>query len=283
MVVNGDLTMVVSVVMDAALLALTGRILSRPVPVARLIAGGLAGSVPTLLALLGLSVPAGTAALITPFIMVWMGFAPAPRAVYWKGAAWLLAGTMVTGGAGVALVSAGVSPALALAVMPLILTAAVFWWRRQVSPPFYAWRGRARVRCWLDSTRVIELVVFWDTGNQLQEPVGGRPVMVVARAAVAPGLPPELRSWVDAVLAGGLAAVPEDWSGEAGVMRVGTATGRRLLPVLAVRHAEVEVEGRWQPMKPLAIGVTAEQLSPEEAFDAILNPDSLVRAEPAGA
>lgn len=284
MVINGDVTMAISVGMDIAILHTVSWL--TPVRVktpSRIIWGSMIGSLPTLCVLLGGAVPVGGLMLaLVPSAMCLTAFAPMPASRLWKALGWTYFSTAGLGGVILALISAGIPVLLVFLVVPVTVMAGVWWWRHEMIRPLATRAGHVPVRFWIDG-QVIPVVALWDTGNQLREPWWGRPVMVVTYAVMESQLAPEARRWAERLLAGGVETVPLTHAGQWGVIRAMTAAGRRALPVFMADHAEVEVEGRWQALMPLAVGLTDSPISPNDEFQAILNPDSLAPSQSVGA
>lgn len=284
MVINGDMTMVVSIGMDVAIL----RTVSWLAPVriktwGRIIGGAMIGSWPTFWVLLGGAMPLGGLLLVlVPPAMCLIAFAPLSAARFWKALGWIYGSTVGLAGVMLALISAGLPALWDFLAVPVTVMAGVWWWRQAMTRPLAMLAGRVPVRFWIEG-RVIAVVALWDTGNQLREPWGGRPVMVVTYAVLESWLPSETRRWAERLLAGGSETVPLTRVGQWGVIRAVTAAGRRALPVLMTDHAEVEVEGQWHALIPLAVGLTDSPISPNDEFQAILHPDSLAPRQSVGA
>jgi stage II sporulation protein GA (sporulation sigma-E factor processing peptidase) len=282
MVVNGDATMAVSWGVDAVVVSVASHACRLPARPWRVMAAAAVGSVPTLLTLLGDPLPAAATAVLVPLAMGAVAWIPVPRVQFWRGVLWLWAAMIVSGGLMAAWVGVGLPEWLGLMGLPVGMWASRRWWTREVERPLRRRRGLVPLKCWL-GTRTSELVALWDDGNRLTDPAGGRPVMVVECEAVAPLLDPGLAEWVHRVLQGAADPPPGPWRGRAGLVGVWTATGRRVLPIVAVDHAEVEVDGRWHVLKPLTMGLTDSILSPARQYQAILHPTTLSHRASAGA
>ena len=265
--IDGDATLLVSWVMDALLLWAVGRLGGYPRPFRRAAAGAAVGTVPTLLVLLGAGGPEWVALVAAPLCMIWVYLRPVPRAVFWRGVAWLVGLTVAAGGLATALYEVGMPVAVALSGTGLAIMAGATIWRRPLSGRFRRRDGLIAVRLWIEHTPH-PLTALIDSGNRLGDPNGECPVAVADWSAVRSKVSPEMARWVTETLAGARpTALRRD---DLWLLDVRTATGRRRLPVLAVSHAEWEVDGQWQPLGPLALALTDQILSPRGDFQILL-------------
>ncbi|MCL8206939.1 MAG: sigma-E processing peptidase SpoIIGA [Actinomycetia bacterium] len=272
-IVNGDATLAVSLGMDAAVLGLAGRMAGLALPARR---WGLGAAVATLPTAAGL---AGGPHIVLPLAWAWpvvvsaVAFGPSPRATI-RGAGAVYAVSVALGGTVLALAGAGVPLFAALGGSLAAAVGLGRFWRRRVARPWLAARGRVPVRV-VAGGRPVELVALWDSGNLLRDPVEGRPVLLAGLAAVEAALHPALRAWAAGVLAGREERPPAGYERSAGTLRARTAAGQGRIPVVHADAAQVEVDGRWQALSPLAIGMVAEPIDPDAAFNALLHPDCL--------
>jgi hypothetical protein len=271
-VVNGELTLLVNGGMDLAVLAVVERLgrLPHRGPLRKALAVGV-GTAPTLVTLLWPGLPlTGAWAALTPVALAGAAWAPMRRSEWVRAVGWTYAATVTLGGAVMALTGVGVPPWLALMAVPLLAWGASAWWRREVARPWAARAGRAPVRV-RDHGRWLELTALWDTGNRVLDPVSAKPVMVVDFDSVRPLLPP-----------GRVAAVERCLSGQTvpGVRCVQAVTpaGPVRLPLWDVEHAEVEVDGRWEALVPLTLGLTNHWQGAQRDFQALLNPAWVARS-----
>jgi len=266
MVVNGELTLLVNAGMDLAIVGVVER-LGR-LPTRGLLRTALAvgvGTVPTLVTLLRPGLPlTGVWAALTPVALAGAAWAPMRRPEWVRAVGWTYAATVTLGGAVMALAGVGVPPWLALMAVPLAAWAASAWWRRELARPWAARAGRVAVRV-SDHGRRLEMTALWDTGNRVLDPVSAKPVMVVDFDSVRPLLPPERAAAMERSLAG--QTVP----GVRCVQAV-TPAGPVRLPLWDVEHAEVEVDGRWEALVPLTLGLTNHWQGARRDFQALLNP-----------
>lgn len=105
-----------------------------------------------------------------------------------------------------------------------------------------------------------------DSGNLLRDPIGGKPVLVVDSAAIAPLLSPAMAT---AVASGGV-RVSADLSAEEQrrirLIPTGTATGRGLLLALAVDRLFLTPEGGTPHEVDALVGVTSLSGAPARAM-----------------
>jgi len=146
----------------------------------------------------------------------------------------------------------------------------------------YLWesaRERARVSRGLYSLRIrvgdrsVDIAGLLDTGNALREPLTGTPVAIVEAEALGGLLPPLVREAVTAGWAG-LDRLPKSWSVRCRIVpyrAVNRATG--LLLAFTPDELAVRLPGgaAWERATGL-VGLTAERLHPEGAYQALLPP-----------
>lgn len=144
----------------------------------------------------------------------------------------------------------------------------------------YLWESaqeRSRLARGLYSLRIglgersVDLPALLDTGNTLREPLTGIPVVVVQAAALERLLPPLVQEAVTAGWAG-LDHLPGSWAVRCRLVpyrAVGRATG--LLLAFAPDELWLRSPGppRWERIMGL-VGLTAEPLHPEGAYQALL-------------
>lgn len=280
-IVNGDATLAVSLGMDAAVLGLAGRMAGLALPARRWGLGAAVATLPTFAWLAGGPHLTAPLAWGWPLVVTAVTFGPAPRATL-RGAAAVYAVSVALGGAVLALAGAGAPLPAALGGSLLTAWGLGRLWRRRVARPWLHARGRVPVRV-AAGGRPADLVALWDSGNLLRDPVEGRPVLLTWLGAVEGALDPAVRSWAAAVLAGREERLPAGFERSVGTIRAKTAAGQRRIPVVHADHAQVEVDGRWQALSPLAIGMVAEPIDPDAAFDALLHPDGLGATRSVGA
>jgi hypothetical protein len=280
-VVNGDATLAVSLGMDAAVLGLASRLAGLPLPARRWGLAAAVASLPTAAWLAGGPHVAVPLAWGWPLAVSAAAFGPRPGAIF-RGAAALWAVSVALGGTVLALAGAGAPLPAALGASLVVAGGLGQLWRRRVARPWLSARGRVPVRVALGG-RPAELVALWDSGNLLRDPVEGRPVLLTWLGAVEGALEPAVRTWAAEVLAGRNERPPAGYERSAGTLRARTATGHRRIPVVHADDAQVEVDGRWQALSPLAIGMVAEPIDPDAGFDALLNPDSIGATRSLGA
>jgi stage II sporulation protein GA (sporulation sigma-E factor processing peptidase) len=119
--------------------------------------------------------------------------------------------------------------------------------------------------------------VFWDSGNQLTDPVRHRPVVIVDRQAVWDWLPASLLEWVLAVhtLERGLPP-PSEWRGRVGIVKFHTINGEGSLPVVAVDHALGRLDEKWYAMTPVMLGISWDAVAEDKSYVALATPKSLI-------
>jgi hypothetical protein len=277
---NGDATTLMALALNYLVLS----VVARGVPGLsarrrRLWAAAAIGTVPLVLLLGGDIAPSALWMLATPPAMCGLAFGGAPKAAWWRAVGWTYA---------LGLTVAGLFLALAILDVPAwpgwLMAPAVVWvirgrLAREVRRPWAERHGLVPLRIWILG-RVVEVSALVDSGTRLADPATGRPLVVVAAQLV----------WADAN-----ARLRRDlsraWTGQAvgrgsecrGVVAVTTATGRGWLPVVAAPHAEMEVEGRWIALPPLAVALSACSLAPDGSFQALLPASLDVRPRPLGA
>lgn len=269
--------------MDATALALAARMARLRLRPARLALGAAMGTTPTVMLLvLGTRAPVWPLLLLLPLAMCAAAFWPIPRRFLGKAMLWTYGATVALGGLVLALVGLGAPLLFALVVSALTLLSAASWWVQQVSRPLARVRGLIPLKIWLEG-RPIRISALLDTGNQLRDPILGRPVIIVGREALWPALSPQRREWVQAVLSGQGELAGAESGGLGGIVHIVSAAGRRALPVMVAQHIEVEVNSGWQVLMPLAVGVTDSILSQTGEFQALLNPSTLTEPRRVGA
>lgn len=153
----------------------------------------------------------------------------------------------------------------------------------------YLWesaRDRSRLRHGLYRMRIrlgdrtVELPALIDTGNALRDPLSGTPVVVVEAAALEEALPPVM---LQAVGAGwdSLDRLPGSWASRCRLVPF-RAVGRSAGLLLALDPDEISLQGPedqdWFQVRGL-LGLGAERLHPEGAYQALLPPLLLQRAD----
>jgi stage II sporulation protein GA (sporulation sigma-E factor processing peptidase) len=120
-----------------------------------------------------------------------------------------------------------------------------------------------------------------DTGNQLRDPITGRPVVIVEYDALRPLLPPSLRQAVEAGEEPDLGRLAEELRGTAWAARVHlvpfTSLGRPRGMLLCFRPDELVVitEDRMVRVREVLVGIYRQRLSPQGSYRALLHPDVL--------
>lgn len=203
-----DLDLVINGIMDLFLLLLTARLLNIPKCRYRLLGGVILGEFPVILSAYW---PASTllvlSKLLTPFAMIWVGFAPAGWRAYIKRLTlfWVISAGL--GGAVYALWGWAEFDGLMSSVFSLgarnfwILPIGILIW----------WGGQNLWLRWLSKTMQLKPVLYdleiefeadretvkvralLDTGNQLRDPLTGIPVLLMEEEIAAAALPENLR------------------------------------------------------------------------------------------
>ncbi len=255
--INGDLSLGLSLAMDVTALWLTGTLGRRPIRVWSIVAAAILGTLPTLVALITFSRWLNLADLtLTPWVMVGVAYRPVHRREWITLGGTLYGVTIALGGVSLALVGAGLPLAVSLALVPAGGLLIARWWARTVSRPLRERRGRVELRL-SRSGRTMTLEALWDSGNRLYTPAGV-PVIVVADDVVRP-------------LFGGEGPPRAD----ANVVRAATVAGSMRLPIVEVDGAEVEVNGEWMALKPVVIGISPSWHGRNSGIGALVNPDWL--------
>lgn len=296
--IDVDVAFALSFVVDGAWLWATGQVAAVRVPLWRLAAAAAVGAAADVAAQFPVGWPLGTLAgrVVGTAVVLAVAFGGAcpPRALarlaaFFLGMGALMAGAGLLaaggGGRGLALLPSGpgtytayvappatspwvaVGVALALAGGRLVLDAAAAWWQLG--------RGTRRLQVRLGGGQVA-LVGLVDTGNQLREPLSGRPVVVVEAAALGHLLPPA----VAAAAAGPgdaqvLAALPPEWAARCRLVpyrAVGTDQGL----LLAVWPDGLWVEGC---AAPAYVALAPAPLDPGGAYRALI-PAGLATGHP---
>jgi stage II sporulation protein GA (sporulation sigma-E factor processing peptidase) len=120
----------------------------------------------------------------------------------------------------------------------------------------------------------IVLTGLWDTGNQLRDPVLGRPVLIAELSAVWDVLPDEILSWVSAVLEGRTTPPPEEWRGRLGVVSYHSLAGKGQIPVIPPDRVRVwRATQGWEELAPVVVGFSKRPISANGSYQALLSPD----------
>ncbi len=278
--VNGILTLAMSLEMDSALLWLTSRFLGIRLSRFRIAVGAAVGTLPTLWVLLTqnlYSVPWGIA-IIWPTFMLTASFAPLPRRYWFTSYVALLCGTVLAAGIGLFMVTwathlfPDVSVIVWLLVaLPMVLLGIAWWlpvWRRTPSDV------TGEIRLVLEDKR-LSVRVLWDSGNQLRDPVLRRPVVVLDTNSVIEWLPEDILGWVVDTTRGQLTAPPPAWRDRLGVISFHSLGGNGRLPIVAVDYAEGYLNGRWYRLVPVFAGFSANPVAGDGAYQALCNPSAV--------
>ncbi len=114
--------------------------------------------------------------------------------------------------------------------------------------------------------QIITVEGMVDSGNLLRDPIGGKPVVVMDTAAVAPLLAP---AWATVIASGGV-RIPETLSVEdrrrIRLIPTGTATGRGLLVALAVDRLILTPEGGASREVDALMGLSTLDSAPAAAM-----------------
>ena len=270
-VVNGDLTLGVSGAMDLVILAAVARMARTPRRgPARLLLGAVVGTLPTMVTLLRPAWPLEPLWLVlTPPAMCGAAWAPLARSDWLRAIGWTYAATITIGGAVLALLTVGTPAWLVAVAAPALGLSAADWWRHQVSRPLAARRGRVPLRIVAHGRRV-RLTALLDSGNRLSDPLTLKPVMVVDAASIQPLMEEARGQEAGPAPDGRPVATPR-------TVRAMTAAGPITLPLMDVDHAELEVDGRWEALVPVALGLTDGWQGEPRDFQALVNPAWLAR------
>lgn len=217
----------------ALLLALGQRLQLRPRPL-RLLAASCAAAAACLAGGAG---PLRLAAWALTGLLPLAAFPHLPRAM--RGGAYGTALLFTLAAEGLCRLFAGLGlPAGAAALSPLLLPGLLLLMGRGPRPSC----GQVRLR---RMGREVTLTAMVDSGNLLRDPITGLPVIVCARRAVAPLLPPGAAEG----LAPGMRLIS-----------VRTVAGTSLMAVFRPQEALVRGAGPWRPVKAL-VGVAPQGYS----------------------
>jgi len=207
-----DLALLINGGMDAFLLVLTGRILHWPRQARRILGGVAAGELPVLLSFWNTSWLLRISVLGAPVLMVWLAFRPRSTAQLGKGLAafWLLSagvGGLVYALANwMAYAGPGGSQALTLGLTNfwlLPVTAGAWWlgnkaWERLADRKVLWQQGLYDLAIDFGAEgKSVRVKALLDTGNQLQDPLTGAPVVLLEEAAAREALPAHLKAALD--------------------------------------------------------------------------------------
>lgn len=123
-----------------------------------------------------------------------------------------------------------------------------------------------------------------DTGNQLRDPLTGRPVIIVEYEVLRPLLPVSLRQHIESGEEPDLSRLVEELRGSPWASRVHlvpfTSIGRSHGMLLCFRPDEVVVvtTDRMVRVKDILVGIHRQKLSPQGSYRALLHPDVLQAA-----
>jgi len=244
-----------------------------------LLASGVA-TVPMVLLFTGSLSPTALWMLATPLVMCLVAFGGAPLPLWWRAVGWVYAATIGVAALVMIPLVLGAPTWPGLLVAPLVAGLGARWALREARTPWVRARGLVRLRIWIQS-QVVALDGLVDTGSRLTDPSSGRPVLVTAGAVVWPRLDETTRREVSRVWQGYRPRA--EWPGGVGAVAVTTATGRGWLPVVGCPHAEMEVDGRWITLPPLAVALTESALAPDGSFQVLVPPELDARPHQVGA
>jgi len=274
-----------SFVMDYLLLWATSKVVKAPLRPPRLCLGALAGTVYFVAYYLAeRGVDPGFAwlrswpALVgVSFLMLILAFYPLARRALLRAGAVFYFIALSSGGAGVASGYAlgwGITGKLAAAIAAILITAELGWGVVQKS----LWQRLYHV--------TLEIVMFGekvvtealvDTGNQLKDPLGGAPVIVVEHGVVAHLFPEYLSEVLKEMEEGELGGISRllagRWSTRFRVIPY-TALGKEkgLLVGFRPDEARLVIEGRRVPLGDVVVGLSPKPLDPEGFYRALLHP-----------
>lgn len=235
---------------------------------------------PMVLLMTGALSPAALWMLVTPLVMCLVAFGGAPLPLLWRAVGWVYAAAVGMAALVMIPLVLGAPTWPGLLVAPLVAGLGAPWVLREARTPWVRGHGLVRLRIWIES-QVVALDGLVDTGSRLTDPTSGRPVLVTAGAAVWPRLDDQTRREVSRVWQG--YRPRGEWPSGVGAVSVTTATGRGWLPVLRCPHAEMEVDGRWITLPPLAVALTESALAPDGLFQVLVPPELDARPHQMGA
>ncbi len=281
--VDGISTLLLSLEMDGVLLWLTSRLLGLRTRHFRLLTGALIGILPTLWVLLRqnlYALPWGIVA-IWPIVMLSVALAPLPRRLWLASYAILLGGTVVAAGLALAMLTWAdrVAPNLPswpwmFLLLPGIVTGLTIWGPKWGRRHANAVGTLGDVRLLLDGKAMV-VRALWDSGNQLQDPVLRRPVIVIETKVAIEWLPVEVLHWVVEVTQGHLATPPAAWQGKLGIISFHSLGGNGRLPVLAIDYAEGLKDGVAYRLMPVVAGFSAAPVAQDHSYQALCNPSCI--------
>lgn len=286
-----DELLLVNFVAAAALLLAAGLIAGCACTGLRLVAGAGAAACSALI-LLAPELPFWLSLLYkfgTAYIIVRLTYGPhGPRGLLRLGAWYLLLNLMLTGAVSALALRGGPVSAQAnnlaayLELSPGVLlfsVAGVYLLLRVMLFCFGRTRTAAFPAVLVLPDTEIPVQAFYDTGFSVEDPLSGRPVVLVRYTAVRSGLPPLLREYLDVQLAAGTAAkaAAAAAAGTAGMevpapdpsLRVrfiscGTVAGSRLLPAVPAQALRRQTGGRTCQQKNLLAAFCGEELPDAE-------------------
>ncbi|MGB9885549.1 MAG: sigma-E processing peptidase SpoIIGA [Moorellales bacterium] len=132
---------------------------------------------------------------------------------------------------------------------------------------------------WADRRLAVRALV--DTGNQLRDPITGRPVIIVEYEVLRPLLPPPLRQALEEGEEPDLARLAEELRGTPWAARLHlvpfTSLGRTrgVLPCFRPDEVVVVADERLVRIKEVLVGIYRQRLSPQGTYRALLHPEVL--------
>ncbi len=274
-------TLTVSCLFDGILLWVTGRLIPRHIRLGQRIAAMAVAQLPTLWVLVTGEIYAAAwaaAALAWPVIVIRIAIGPAHRDQWMRGVIIFYAVAMLAGGTATAFSTVGSMMGQPPGILGLGGAGAVLiaigwrgpnWGRRWLAPSVPL---TEELEIQFDGARV-RVAALWDSGNQLKDPISGRPVLIVELRAVWTALPGEILPWAMSAWQGKAGAPPEGWRHLLGVVGFHSLAGHGQIPVLRPDAVlRWDVERGWIALSPVVVGLSGATVSEDGRYQALISP-----------
>ena len=208
-----DLDILINGGMDALLLVLLGRLLHLPIRPHRILMGVVLGGIPVVLACYSGPPWTTLSKWVIPFLMIGVAFPTRKLKAFFKTVIgfWLLSaglGGFVYASWGWVNFEEGLGNQhliLVLTNLWILPLAAVVWWLFQFF--WQKWQERnsileqiiydLEIKFGGDDREVVRIKALMDTGNQLRDPLTGRPVILLEEEVAAGAMPDNVRAFLD--------------------------------------------------------------------------------------
>ncbi len=288
-----DLDILINGGMDAFILVVTARLLHLPILPLRILCSVLLGEIPVVLSAYPLPEWSALSRFIVPFLMIKVAFKLEGPKIFFKVLTgfWLLsaglggfiyalwAWTQFNDSANARMIRIGLENLWFLPIAAALWLGTQHLWERWQVKSLVLSKNIFEVEIdFGEDGDVISVKALMDTGNHLQDPLTGRPVILIEEEAVIKGIPEKWHSF----LSGGYQDIdnpwPTLWNGNPELMKnlvyIPFQTIERRSWLLGVRPRQVRLldSAIWREI-PATVALVRQNLSPEGDYQALLHPE----------